>query len=81
MSTREEIEATFSAMKKSNNCPSCDIAFNDFAIEWGEAWSEGRSDLMREIHISERDGPFKIKCEFCDKKSWISCFAKTATLA
>lgn len=68
-------------MVKSLVCPHCELEFTDFAVDWGDAWVEGRLDLMDEIGRQERDGPYKLKCELCGKRSWLNYFAKTVKSA
>lgn len=75
--SREEVDKAFADMIKTLHCPSCDLEFTDFAVEWGRAWYEGRLDLMAEHGWQERDGPFKLKCELCGHRSWLDYFAKT----
>lgn len=78
--SREEIEKSFHEMVKSLKCGSCKYNFTDFSIEWGEAWREGRVEALRECDVVERDGPYKVKCENCGKRSLICYFSKTAEL-
>lgn len=68
-------------MIKAIPCPSCGVEFSDFAVEWGEAWSEGRRDCLRELGPQERDGPHKVKCELCGERAFINYFANTASRA
>ncbi len=77
----EKVNASFRAMVKRIACPHCAEPFTDGAVDWGDAWTEGRFDLLRESGTSECDGPVKVKCEWCDEKSWINYFAETATKA
>ncbi len=79
MVTRQEIEAAFRERVKSIVCPNCELEFTDFAVDWGNAWLEGRLDLMNENGWQERDGPYKIKCELCGKRFWLDYFAWTVT--
>jgi hypothetical protein len=72
--TREQIEAAFRAAAKKLRCPNCDCEFTDYAVDWGGAWLEGRIDHMREDGRSERDGPFKMKCELCGHRAWTDVF-------
>lgn len=62
-------------------CPHCGELFTDGAVDWGHAWLEGRIDAMRELDTQERDGPYKVKCEWCDERSFINYFARTASKA
>ena len=40
--TAEEIAVAFREMVKWIPCPNCAEAFTDAAVDWGDAWSEGR---------------------------------------
>lgn len=77
--TAEEVFAAFRTMIRRIPCPYCGEPFTDAAVNWGEAWLEGRSDTMFECDRQERDGPYKVKCELCDERSWIDYFAATAS--
>ena len=77
--SREEVEKAFREMVTSLKCPTCHEGFTDFAVTWGDAWLEGRTDLLREEDRQERDGPFKLKCELCGSRSWLNYFAGTVT--
>jgi len=77
--TAEEIHASFIKMVMSIKCPYCDEPFTDGAVEWAEAWQEGRRDLIRALDTDERDGPYKIKCEWCNERSWINYFKGEAS--
>lgn len=79
MTTAEEVQAAFDAMLKSIACPSCDEPYSDAAVQWCNAWIEGRHDLLVEMNTTERDGLVKIRCELCDGKAWIDYFKKVAT--
>jgi hypothetical protein len=81
VATRAEVEASFREMVKSLRCPSCDLEFTDFALIWGDAWLEGRHDLMVEDGGQERDGPYKLKCELCGHRSWLNYFARSVSSA
>ncbi len=52
-------------MLKTLSCPHCALTYTDCAVEWTEAWLEGRRDAMRDLGYEERDGPVKLKCELC----------------
>lgn len=80
MTPLEEMRASFVKMIKSIPCPNCGLEYTDYAVEWGEAWSEGRRDCMDETGFSERDGPYKVKCELCGSKALINYFTETAAL-
>jgi hypothetical protein len=80
MTTREEVEASFALMLKGIACPECDRSYTDAAVQWSNAWHEGRRDLLEEIGSTERDGPLKIRCELCKSKAWINYFQQTASL-
>jgi len=69
-----DVHAEWRAMVKSLRCPGCDLEFTDFAVDWGDAWMEGRIDLMNEQDWQERDGPYKLKCELCGHRSWLDYF-------
>jgi|GEM_PF-3356387 uncharacterized C2H2 Zn-finger protein len=77
--TKEEIEVAFRAMVLKIKCPHCGEVFTDGAVDWGDAWREGRIDTLREFDTQERDGPYKVKCEWCDGRSFINYFARTAS--
>lgn len=79
--SKEEIEADFRAMVLKIKCPHCGELFTDGAVDWGHAWLEGRIDAMRELDTQERDGPYKVKCEWCNERSFINYFARTASKA
>ena len=78
--TRAELEAAFAAAIKKCVCPACGLEFTDAADEWGHAWSEGYVDRIREDGGDIRDGPFKLRCEMCGRRSMYSIFGKTVTL-
>lgn len=79
--TAAECEADFRAMVKRILCPHCSEPFTDAAVDWNDAWCEGRRDTLAELDIQERDGPCKVKCEWCDERSLIDYFRETATKA
>jgi sarcosine oxidase delta subunit len=79
MASRSDIAADFRAMILQIHCPHCGEQFTDGAVDWGNAWLEGRMDTMHTFNIQERDGPYKIKCEWCDQRSWINYFSATAS--
>lgn len=79
MITRAEVDQVFRDMVKSLCCPTCEVEFSDYAVEWADAWREGRFDLMEENGWQERDGPVKLKCELCGSRSWLNYFTKTVT--
>lgn len=81
VATRAEVEAAFRSMILKISCPRCGEPFTDGAVNWGDAWQEVRMDTMRELDTQERDGPYKIKCEWCDQRSFINYFATTASKA
>ena len=76
-----EVAAAFRNMVKQIACSHCSEPFTDGAVDWSDAWREGRRDTMLEFDAQERDGPCKISCEHCDKRSWINYFAGTASTA
>ena len=57
------------------------VEFSDAALDWAEAWLEGRFDLMQEAGWQERDGPYKLRCELCGQRSWLNYFAWTVERA
>lgn len=77
--TAEEVFAAFRAMVIGISCPHCAEPFTDAAVDWGDAWCEGRRDTLAECDTQERDGPYKVKCELCGERSWINYFAETAS--
>ena len=78
---RSEVKKAFRSLVKSLRCPSCEIEFTDWAVDWGDAWAEGRRDRMRETGNDERDSPYKVKCELCGHRSWIDYFRRAARSA
>ena len=74
-----EVEAAFREMVKRIPCPHCSEPFSDAAVNWNDAWCEGRRDTMAELDLQERDGPCKVKCELCEERSWINYFTETAS--
>ena len=76
-----EIEAAFRNSIKAHSCPACGMPFTDYAINWGDAWREGYMDSHRENGWTIRDGPFKLKCESCNKCSWYNVFGNRVGLA
>jgi hypothetical protein len=78
--TRAEVEAAFRTAVKSCVCPACGLAFTDAAIDWGDAWREGYVDCIREDGSDVRDGPYKIKCEMCSRRSMYNVFANSVSL-
>lgn len=81
VTSRADVEAAFRSAILRINCPHCGELFTDGAVDWGGAWYEGRMDAMRELETQERDGPYKINCEWCDQRSFINYFAATASKA
>lgn len=61
------------------SCPDCGENYTDGALEWSRAWLEGRLDLMEENNWIQRDGPCKLKCEWCDARAWLNYFAWTVS--
>ncbi len=70
----EEIRQAFRDRLKALPCPHCGRAYTDRAVEWCEAWLEGRRDLMRELGRDARDGPIKLKCEACGDYAMTNAF-------
>lgn len=81
MPDREAPQRAFRQMIKQLACPACSLAFSDAAVDWGDAWQEGRIDLLKELRSTERDGPFKVRCEYCGRRSFIDYFTCKASLA
>jgi transcription elongation factor Elf1 len=77
----QEQRQAFRDRVKTLRCPHCDVEFSDAALDWAEAWLEGRSDLMQEDGWQERDGPYKLCCELCGQRSWLNYFAWTVECA
>jgi hypothetical protein len=77
--TFEDVKRAFRDMVKRIQCPSCGLEFTDAAVDWGEAWSEGRRDSLVELEMQDRDGPYKVKCELCETRSFINYFSFTAS--
>jgi hypothetical protein len=73
----QEIHQAFRARVKTLVCPMCDVAYSDAALDWAEAWQEGRRDLMQENGWQERDGPYKLCCELCGHRVWLDYFGWT----
>lgn len=68
--TREEIEDDARKRTKAHACPACGARFTDYAVDWGWGWFHGYRDRLAEEGTSMRDGPFKLECEACGKRSW-----------
>jgi hypothetical protein len=81
VTSRADVQAAFRSNILKINCPHCGEPFTDGAVEWVDAWHEGRMDVMRELDTQERDGPYKIKCEWCNQRSFIDYFAANASKA
>jgi hypothetical protein len=58
----------------------CGLNFTDAAIEWGDTWREGYVDRTLEEGSGIRDGPFKLKCELCGRRSMYHIFGRSVTL-
>lgn len=71
----QQIRQAFRERIKTLHCPYCDVAYSDPALDWAEAWQEGRRDLMIENGWQERDGPYKLRCELCGHRAWLNYFA------
>ena len=78
--TRAEVYAAFVAGVKACACPACGLPFTDAAVAWGNAWREGYVDCVHEQGWQLRDGPFKLKCEMCERRSMYDVFARSVTL-
>ena len=77
----QQIHHLFRERVKGLHCPQCDVTFSDYALDWAEAWQEGRHDLMAEHGWQERDGPYKLKCELCGQRSWLNYFTWSVSRA
>jgi hypothetical protein len=75
-----EVHSAFALAIKACTCPACGLEFTDAAVEWGNAWYEGYVDRIREDGHDIRDGPFKLKCEMCGRRSMYNVFGGTVTL-
>ena len=79
--SKEEVRRLFYARIKGVLCPHCGEPYGDEAIVWAEAWQEGRMDLIREMGLDERDGPYKLRCASCGERAWLNIFSFTAEAA
>lgn len=77
----QEQRQAFRDQVKALRCPHCQVEFSDAALDWAEAWLEGRFDLMQEAGWQERDGPYKLRCELCGQRSWLNYFTWTVERA
>lgn len=77
---RPEVKSAFRAAVKSCACPACGLEFTDAAVDWGNAWREGYVDCIREGGSDIRDGPYKLKCEMCSRRSMYNVFANAVSL-
>ena len=79
--TAAEVMAAFAAAIKACTCPACGCEFTDAAVEWCNAWREGYDDRILEADgVKIRDGPFKLKCEMCGRRSMYGLFTQAVTL-
>lgn len=76
-----EIAKSFREMVKRIPCPHCLEPFTDGAVDWGNEWVAGNIEQLHEEEIAVRDGPYNLKCEWCDGLSTINYFAATASKA
>ena len=65
------------ATLKETRCFHCRVEYSDWAVDWAEAWFEGKLDAADEFHLDWRDGETKIKCELCGLRAWIGPFSIT----
>ena len=79
--SREEIFKAFREKAKTLRCPHCDTEYTDVAVDWCDAWLEGRRDTLEELRFDERDGPIKFKCELCGGTAWSNAFLSPPTPA
>lgn len=77
----QQVQQAFREQVKTLHCPVCDVAYSDYALDWAEAWHEGRRDLMAEHGWQERDGPYKLRCELCGHRAWLNYFSWTVSSA
>lgn len=75
---RDQVEASFMKLVLECRCPGCGETFTEYAYHWGEVWSEGRRDLLQEQGTTERDAPYKVKCELCGLRAQIDYFKRHA---
>lgn len=73
----QEIRQAFHDQIRTLACPHCETNFTDFAVEWCEAWLDGRREAMRDLGREERDGPVKLKCELCGGAALTDVFLTT----
>jgi uncharacterized C2H2 Zn-finger protein len=73
--TAAQADEQFSAKVRQLRCPDCGLEFTDAAVDWSDAWWEGRLDLLKALGRDERDGPCKLRCEKCGHRSWLDYFA------
>ena len=79
--TADQVHAAFHQAIKTLHCLECGMKFTDYACDWGDAWLEGRIDLLKEDGKTERDGPFKVRCELCGQRHWYNYFSRTVVRA
>lgn len=77
--SRASVRQAFADAVKSCICPACGAHFTDASIAYGDGWREGYVDRIREEGFDIRDGPYKLKCEACDRRSWYNIFSKAVT--
>lgn len=70
----DTIRKAFADKLKTLKCPYCELAYTDYAVDWSEAWMEGRRDTLRDVGMNERDGPAKLKCELCGQLAMTNAF-------
>lgn len=79
--TAAQVHAAFHQAIKTLHCLECGMEFTDYAGDWGDAWLEGRFDLLKEDGQTERDGPIKVRCELCGQRHWYNYFSGTVVRA
>ncbi len=79
--TAADVEAAFRDRIKAQRCPACGAPFTDAAVDWGYAWREGYLDCLHDQEWMMRDGPFKVRCAACERRSWYGLFSGRAELA
>jgi hypothetical protein len=75
-----EVADAFAVAVKACCCPACGRPFTDAAVSWGMAWREGYVDCIRAEGRDIRDGPFKIKCDTCGRRSMYNIFSQKVEL-
>ena len=80
MTNASQVQAAFAAMLQSLACPACGQNYSDAAVQWCFGYIDGRHDMLVEEGESERDGPVKIRCAYCQARASINYFERKASL-